>query len=192
MPKALPGLFLVAFLTLLAYGAARLPFLSVVGPLVVGLLLGMGWRAVFGLPGQAEAGARFAAKTILKVGIALLGVRLDFLLLAQVGPAVLLGLFFIERLGRRLGLSRGLRLALAVGTSICGASAIVAAAPIIGARDEEIGVSVSVISVLGTLLVLAYLAVYRLLEPSGDLYGVLVGSIFAGSRAGGRGGLHGG
>lgn len=184
MQKLLPGLTLVALLSGLAYAAARLPYLGVIGPLVLGLGLGLAWRAAAGLPPRAEPGARFAAKTLLKLGIVLLGVRLDFALLAAVGPAVLLGnvlvvglgIWLIERLGRRLGLSRGLRLALAVGTSVCGASAIAAAVPVVGARDEEAGISVSIISVLGVLGVLAYLAAYALFEPPATLYGVLVGS----------------
>lgn len=182
--QLLPGLGMVTALTALAYAATLIPTLSVIGPLVLALVVGLFWRAIFGLPASAAPGTRFAGKTVLKIGIVLLGIRLDFVTLLEVGPVVLLGnilvvcggLVFVEWLGRQMGLDRGLRLALAVGTSICGASAIVAAVPIIRATDEEAGVSVTVISVLGTVAVLGYVALSALLDIPTPVYGVLVGA----------------
>lgn len=182
--QLLPGLTLVTVLTAAAYLAAEVPVLSVIGPLVLALLVGLAWRAAVGLPASAAAGARFAGKTVLKIGIVLLGIRLDFLLLVEVGPVVLLGnvlvvcggLVFVEWLGRKMGLDRGLRLALAVGTSICGASAIVAAVPIIRATEEDAGVSVTVISLLGTLAVLGYVLLAAVVDVPIQVYGLLVGA----------------
>jgi uncharacterized integral membrane protein (TIGR00698 family) len=182
--QLLPGLALVSALTALAYLAATIPTLSVIGPLVLALVVGLVWRATLGLPARAAAGARFAGKTILKIGIVLLGIRLDFLLLVEVGPVVLLGnvlvvcggLVFVEWLGRKMGLDRGLRLAIAVGTSICGASAIVAAVPIIRATDEDAGVSVTVISLLGTVAVLGYVLLAAVVDVPIPVYGILVGA----------------
>lgn len=178
-----PGLALVAALTGLSYLLAAAPGLSVMGPLVVALVVGLAWRSLAGLPAAAEPGATFAARTLLRVGIVLLGVRLDFALLAQVGPAVLLGsllvvalgLLGIERLGKLAGLPRGLRLGIAVGTSICGASAILAAVPATRMKDEEAGVSVGIISALGTVGVLVFALSSSVLGPSDRLYGFLVG-----------------
>lgn len=182
--QLLPGLALVTALTAAAYLAAAAPALSVIGPLVLALVVGLAWRATVGLPTRAAAGARFAGKTVLKIGIVLLGIRLDFLLLLEVGPVVLLGnvlvvcggLVFVEWLGRKMGLDRGLRLAIAVGTSICGASAIVAAVPIIRATDEDAGVSVTVISLLGTLAVLGYVLLAAVVDVPIPVYGILVGA----------------
>ena len=178
-----PGLLLVTGLTGLSYLLVRVPGLGVLGPLVLALLIGLAMRAAVGLPRAAAAGATFSAKTLLRIGIVLLGVRLEFGLLLQVGPAVLLGsllvvtlgVFGIERLGRLAGLPRGLRLAIAVGTSICGASAILAAVPTARIGDEEAGASVGIISVLGTIGVLLFSLASSLLEPGEQLYGLLVG-----------------
>jgi uncharacterized integral membrane protein (TIGR00698 family) len=181
--RLLPGLALVALLSALSYLLAAIPGLAVMGPLVIALVNGILWRAAAGLPAAAEPGARFSARTLLRVGIVLLGVRLDFALLAQVGPAVLLGSLLvvtvgivgIERLGKLAGLPRGLRLGIAVGTSICGASAILAAVPATRMKEDEAGVSVGIISVLGTVGVLLFTLFSSLLGPSDRVYGLLVG-----------------
>lgn len=177
------GLALVAALTAVSYLLAAVPALTVMGPLVIALVVGLVWRAAAGLPVAAAPGASFSARTLLRIGIVLLGVRLDFALLAQVGPAVLLGSLLvvalgivgIERIGMLAGLPRGLRMGIAVGTSICGASAILAAVPAARMNEEEAGVSVGIISVLGTLGVLLFAFASSLLEPSELIYGFLVG-----------------
>jgi uncharacterized integral membrane protein (TIGR00698 family) len=183
LPRQFPGLALVAALTALTYLLATVPALAVVGPLVLALLIGLLWRSLVGLPSLLAAGAAFSAGTLLRLGIVLLGVRLDFGLLASVGPLVLLGslavvtlgVLGIDRLGKLAGLPRGLRLGLAVGTSICGASAVLAAIPATRMKNEEAGISVGVISVLGTLGVLGFAVFSSLLEPSEQIYGLLVG-----------------
>ena len=180
----MPGLALATALTVVAYLAARLPGLGVIGPLVLALLAGLVWRAGIGLPSSAAPGVRFASKTVLKIGIVLLGIRLDFAVLAQVGAAiliadvlvVLLGLASVEWLGRRWGVEPGLRLAIGVGTAICGASAIVAAVPILRASDEDAGVSISVISVLGTLGVFGWVLVANIFSIPIETYGLWVGA----------------
>ncbi|HEX7005366.1 MAG TPA: putative sulfate exporter family transporter [Trueperaceae bacterium] len=180
----IPGLALVGLLTAVSYLLARVPALALMGPLVVALVVGLAWRALAGLPGPAAAGARFSARTLLRLGIVLLGVRLDFGLLVKVGPEVLLGSLLvvtlgicgIEWLGRLAGLPPGLRRGIAVGTSICGASAILAAAPSTRMSDEEAGVSVGIISTLGTLGVLVFALLSSLLEPADRIYGFIVGS----------------
>ena len=182
--RLLPGVALTALLTGLAYGLDHLPGLHLLGTLGIALVLGMLWRALFGWPERAVPGARFSAKTLLNLGVILLGVRLDFVLLYRAGLTVLLldllvvttGLLVIERLGKVMGLSRGLRLALAVGSSICGASAIAAAVPIIGANDDEVSVAVGIVSLLGTLGVLGYGLAGPLLGWSPAHYGLMTGA----------------
>ena len=182
--RLLPGVALTALLTGLAYGLDHLPGLHLLGTLGIALVLGMLWRALFGWPERAVPGARFSAKTLLNLGVILLGVRLDFVLLYRAGLTVLLldllvvttGLLVIERLGKLLGLSRGLRLALAVGSSICGASAIAAAVPVIKANDDEVSVAVGIVSLLGTLGVLGYSLAGPLLGWSPAHYGLMTGA----------------
>lgn len=162
---------------------ARVPLIQPVGPLVVALFVGMAWRATAGVPERVVGGAAFAARDLLRVGIVLLGVRLDFGLLVSVGPAVVvgsvmvvgLGVWAITQLGRRLGLPPGLRLAVAVGTSICGASAVLAAASATRIEEEEAGVAIGIISLVGTVGVVAFTLLANLLHPDPHHYGLVVG-----------------
>lgn len=180
----LQGAALVLPLTLLAWVLARLPGLGVLGPLGLALLLAALARALFGLPRGAEPGVRFFARPLLRVAIVLMGVRLDFTRLAQAGPRVLLvdvlvvflGALFVAWLGARLSVRRPLALLLGVGTSVCGASAIAAAGPLVRAEEDDVAVSIGLISLLGTIGVVCYPALGRLLHLPDAAYALLCGA----------------
>lgn len=183
-PALLPGLALVAALTALAYLLSTLPGLRILGALGLALLLGLGTRGLVRLPAAVYPGAAYAGRTLLRLGVVLLGVRLNFALLAHAGLRVLLldvaivtvGLLSMSAFARRLGLPRGLGLAVAVGSSICGASAIAAAAPVIGADEDEVTVGVGVCSLLGTLGVVGYSLLAPVLHFGAERYGLMTGS----------------
>jgi len=180
-----PGLALVVVLTFAAFEFARLPGARLLGPLVLALLAGAAWRlAARGPTAWAEPGARHAAKTWLRLGIVLLGVRLDMRALAAVGPTVLVGSVLgvavafavVETLGRRMGVPRDLRRSVAVGTGVCGASAIAAALPVLRAEERHASLSVAVVSVLGTLGVVAFAAWDATALASGRLLAAVAGA----------------
>lgn len=180
----LPGLGIAAAITVVAYLLAEVPGLGVIGALGIALFIGIAVRAVVGLPDSAHAGTNFAAKVLLRVGVVLLGVRLNFALIGEAGVAVLLldalvivsGVIFIERVGKWLGMGLSLRLAVAIGSSICGASAIAASSQVVKASDDEVSVSVGVVSILGTFGVLAYAVLGGALGLGETVYGLLAGS----------------
>ncbi|SRR6266542_3929593 len=130
-----PGLAVAVALAGVSYAVAMIPGVKVMGPLTVALIVGIAVRAVMGMPGRLIEGTRFSARSILRVGIVLMGARLDFGLVAKVGPRVLVldlaiiaaGIAGIAWIARRFGVPRQLATLLAVGTSVCGASAVVAA-----------------------------------------------------------------
>ena len=174
---------MVVALALAAGALARIPGLGLFGPLLLALLLGLAVRTVLGGATWPAAGARFAASVLLKLGIVLLGVRLDFAVLGRVGLPVLLGsvlavalgITVVLRLGRLLRLPAGLRTSLAVGTGVCGASAILAALPTLDIEERDGAVAVGMISVLGTVGVVAFAAGAALLHPAPVTYGLLIG-----------------
>lgn len=190
-----PGLLLsatIAFLAVLLAGLpgvktglfSGLPIINILGALGWALMLGIIWRSALGLPSGCKAGVSYSARTVLRLGIVLLGVRLNFANLASSGLLILAldalivfaGIVAVERIGRALGLSKGLRLALAFGTGICGASAAVAAGSVAGASDEEVSIAVGTVSLLGTLGVLGYIVLREPLGLTPQQYGLLTGS----------------
>lgn len=178
------GVGVTALVAVTALWLARLPGLAHLGPLTTALLLGLACRLVRPLPAELSAGLAFSARTLLRLGIVLLGVRLNLALVLEAGPRILLldltvitaGLIGITWLGRRLGLEPTLAALIAVDSSICGASAVAAAAPALRARDEDTTLVIPLCSLIGTAAVLGYTWMQHI-HPVSDLhYGLMAGS----------------
>jgi uncharacterized integral membrane protein (TIGR00698 family) len=167
----LPGLALAAVVAWLGMrssewigqdlmGFPKSPISGILMAIVIGLLLGN----IFSLPRIFRPGIQFGLRNILRLGIILLGIGLsigDVLQLGVLGIPVILfcitgGLLLTSWLGRRLNLSPRLCTLIAVGTSICGASAIVATGPAIDADEEEITYAIANVTVFGLLAMFLY------------------------------------
>lgn len=106
----------------------------------------------------AGAGVAFAAKHLLRAGVALLGFRISLGELADVGVlgfAVAVAVIACTMAatlaaGRALGVPRELRLLVATGTAVCGASAIAAMASATGGDDDDIGYAILTVTIFGT------------------------------------------
>jgi len=167
----LPGVALAAALALLSGWAAEAIGVDVLGfertplsPILVAILLGIGVRNSLGLPGVYEAGLQLCLKRILRIGVALLGMRLSLSAAGAIGlvavPIVIgciaSALLLVSWINRALGQPRRLGTLIAVGTAICGNTAIVATAPVIGATDDEVSYAVGCITVFGLLALMGY------------------------------------
>lgn len=141
-------------------GFEKSPVSGIMMAIIFGLIIGN----VITLPEWVRPGVRFSLKIILKAGIILLGIRLSLGEVVRVGalgiPVILLcivGAILIARwLSRRLGLSDRLSTLIAIGTSICGATAIVATGPAIEAKEEEITYAVANITLFGIIAMFLY------------------------------------
>jgi len=161
-----------------------LPVVRHVGALALALLLGLGLRGAWRVPVAWSGGVSWVAKALLRLGIVLLGVRLDLLRVWEAGLSILVtsasvvvcGLIGISWLGRRLGLDPVLATLIAVDSSICGGSAVAAAAPVVGARERDIALVVPLCSLFGTVLMLGYTLVQQCWPVSELRYGMMVGT----------------
>ncbi len=159
----LPGL---AFAAAIAVAAKALSFATngQVSAILLAIVFGILWRNLRGVGGWAEPGLDFAAKTLLRIGIALIGLRLTFALLAGVSlvavpivvACIVVSLVAAVGLGRLFGIAPGIRHLLAAGTAICGCTAIVAIAPILRSRQQDIGISIACIVLFGSLAMVGY------------------------------------
>ena len=137
---------------------------SPVSPIMMAIILGIVVRNVFRLPTWIDPGIKFGLTRVLRIGIVLLGIRLSLGEVGEIGlkslpiiiGTVAAALIIVTWLSRRVGLSGRLGTLIAVGTSICGATAIVATAPTIGARDNETSYAVACITLFGVAAMLAY------------------------------------
>jgi uncharacterized integral membrane protein (TIGR00698 family) len=163
---------------------ARLPGLQVMGPLTLALILGLLLRAAAGPLPWSDAGSKLCARPVLRLGVFLMGARLDFALVAKVGVRILMldvvliciGLVGIAALARAFRVPAKLATLLAVGTSICGASAVVAAGSVIRGEEEDVTLAVALCGVLGTAGVLGYVLVGPHLSLTVSQLAVLSGS----------------
>ncbi len=152
-------------------------------PVVVGVLLGLA-VGLFQLPRQKlKPGIDFAGKTILEAGVVLLGFKLDFRHLMELGPLALVGVVILVPLvvlagiglGRLFGLSPKLAVLIGVGSGICGSSAIAAVAPCIEAEEKESVLAIGGLSVLGAFAVIVYTALSYVVPLTNIQYGVWSG-----------------
>ena len=194
--KALPrgtvhGLLFLIVLTLLVHVLSLVPFLHDLrlSPMVLGVIVGMilanTVRSQF--PESWDGGLKIASKQILRAGIVLYGFRLSFdTLLAVGGGAILIDVIIVagtlilgNYLGRALGLDKDERLLISSGSAICGAAAVLATEPVVGAKPHKTVVAVATVVLFGTLSMFGYPLLYRagLLDAlSPQAVGVYTGS----------------
>lgn len=159
-----PGLVLVGVITGAGYSLREMPGLVIFSPMILAVIIGMLFANTVGVAASAKDGIRFSQKTLLRLAIVLLGFQLTVDQAASIGVggfglvALTLAATFLFTIGvaRLLGVERRLAQLIAAGTSICGASAIVAANTVTNARDEDVAYAVASITLFGTVAMLAY------------------------------------
>jgi uncharacterized integral membrane protein (TIGR00698 family) len=189
--QILPGLLLLAavgyagkFLerSFTAYGKAHHLTLPNIEYVLWAIVLGLIIANTTGVPASFKPGVA-TYEFWLKAGIVLLGSR--FLLgdvlklggvsLVLVAIEIAFSLVFMTALGRAFGLKPKLTTLLAVGSSICGVSAIIATKGAIDADDEDSSFAIAAILALGALALFIFPLVGRWLGMSDQAYGLWAG-----------------
>jgi uncharacterized integral membrane protein (TIGR00698 family) len=146
------------------------------------ILLGLVISNTLGVPAMFRAGVA-TYEFWLKTGIVLLGarfligdvLRLGGLSLGLVLIEVALSLTFMTLLGRWFGLRPKLTTLLAVGSSICGVSAIIAAQGAIEADEEDSSYAIAAVLALGAISLFLFPVVGHGLHLSDRAYGLWAG-----------------
>jgi uncharacterized integral membrane protein (TIGR00698 family) len=169
--KLIPGILAVAILTWVSIILSDFIGLQLMGfenspvsPVMLAIILGMLIGVIIQIPKVFGSGINFAVKKILRLGIILLGIRLtifDVLKLGSFGipivaVCILGALWFTTWINKQLNLPERLGTLIAVGTSICGVTAIVATSPAIGAEEDESTYAVATITVFGLFATIIY------------------------------------
>ena len=148
-------------------------------------MLGFLWRNVAGFGSWARPGIDFAGTALLQAGIALIGLRLTLALLAGVSlvalPVVIacvaVALISAITLGRWLRIAPGIRRLLAAGTAICGCTAMITIAPLVRARQEDLGISIACVVLFGSLAMVGYPWLAHLIfGPDAKAVGMFLGA----------------
>ncbi|MCX6560894.1 MAG: putative sulfate exporter family transporter [Candidatus Aminicenantes bacterium] len=117
-------------------------------------------------------------------GVILIGATLNFRdfrtqgarMLAVILVTMFVSFVVIYALARVFKLPAALATLLAVGTTICGGSAIAITAPLIKAREEETSYAIGTITLWGLLAILVYPQIARLLGVGDVAFGVFAGT----------------
>ncbi len=131
---------------------------------ILALLLGIILGNVFTVPNSVRPGIKFSRGVLLRLGIVLIGIRLaigDVFKLGLMGLPIIIGcigtaLLVTYFLSNKLNQPRRLGSLIAVGTSICGISAILATSTAIEATEEETAYAIAVVTLFGLVAVLIY------------------------------------
>ena len=169
--RVVPGVLVAIALALLARsmadsvakGAIGLPRIPL-SPVMYAVLLGMLWRNTLGVPAWSSDGLNWAMHRLLRTGIALVGLRLTLagasaiaitalpVALACLATALIAGI----TISRMLSVPHRLGVLLAIGTAVCGCTAVVAMSPVIRAKHAETAFAVTCVVLFGCVAMLLY------------------------------------
>tara|TARA_B100000963_G_scaffold54627_1_gene42782 strand:- start:299 stop:1384 length:1086 start_codon:yes stop_codon:yes gene_type:complete len=142
------------------FGTTKSPISTVLIAILLGIIMG---NAFTPRPGMM-IGLDFTQQYILKLGIVFLGIRLSFDEFLKFGyialPLIIICiigvLILIKLLIKKVSISSKMSYLIAIGTSVCGATAIVATAPVINAKKTEIAYAIANITLFGVIAMLIY------------------------------------
>ncbi len=185
MSKIWKGLVLSLVIALPSYVLGRL--IPVVGGPVFAILIGMIVAIFLKDKTPFAGGLKFTSKKILQWAVILLGFGMNLSVVAETGlqslPIILstisTSLIVAFFLSKALKTSKNTSILIGVGSSICGGSAIAATSPVIGADDEEVAQSISVIFFFNVIAALVFPTLGTFIgfdTASGDAFGIFAGT----------------
>jgi uncharacterized integral membrane protein (TIGR00698 family) len=189
---ALPGIAVAVVLAFLAQSAASelaggiagLPKLPI-SPVMCAVVLGMLWRNTLGVPRFATEGLEWVMRGLLRTGIALVGLRLTLSgasAIAATALPIAVSCICVALLGaalicRLFGVPPRLAVLLAVGTAVCGCTAVIAVAPAIRARNDETAFAITCVVLFGCAAMLSYPSLAAVFFSTTPIYaGVFLGT----------------
>ena len=176
-----PGAALTLAGTAVALSVGHL--VPALNPMLVAIVLGAALGNTGRVPTRAAAGLAFSSRTLLRIGIALLGLQLvlgditalGWQVIVLVVVIVVMGIVGTLALGGALGLGWTQRLLIACGFSICGAAAVAAVDSVSDSDEEEVLTAVTLVVVFGTLMIVAVPVLSTMLGLSDTAAGMWAG-----------------
>ncbi|WP_239745335.1 putative sulfate exporter family transporter [Mammaliicoccus sp. F-M27] len=173
--------FIIAIVSILL---SNLPILNKVGALAIAIITAIMYRHFKGYPTQIESGIAFSSKKLLRLAIILYGLKLNLSTIIHQGSTLLIfdvgvvafAICFIMLLNKIIKGDKNLVLLLGIGTGVCGAAAIAAISPILKSKERDIGISVGLVAIMGTIFSLTYTLLFALFPMDPTAYGIWSGA----------------
>lgn len=182
--SVVPGLLLTSAIAAAASGLHALPGISTLSPMILSIFIGIAFHNFVRTPTWAKTGVAFSLRRILRLGVVLLGLQLTAQQVAAVGGIglaviviTLICTFLVTTwVGRLLGVNAQLTQLIAAGTSICGASAVIATNTVTNASDEDVAYAIACVTVFGSVAMFGYPLLLEVFQLSPHAYGLWAGS----------------
>jgi uncharacterized integral membrane protein (TIGR00698 family) len=167
----IPGIVLAFVLYTLSQGFNNIIGIELLGyeksPIstaMIAILIGMFFGNIFQMRDNFVKGLDFTQKYILKLGIICLGIQLkpfEFLEFGAIAiPLIIICivsvLMVIKLLIKKLKIPTRMAYLISIGSTVCGTTAIMATAPVIGAKKNEVSYAIANITLFGILSMLIY------------------------------------
>ena len=154
------GIYLSNFIGSIFFNLNKSPISPIMLSIIIGLIIGN----MIKIPSIFSEGIKFTLKFVLRLGIICLGIRLGFLDILKVGviglpliiACIIISILIVNYFCKLLNVPSKIGSLIAVGTSICGASAIVATSPAINANKEEVTYAIANITIFGIIAMFVY------------------------------------
>ena len=178
---ALLSIKLSSYIGISILNLSKSPISPIIISIIIGTIIGNSIKNL----DLYDEGFTFAIKYLLKLGIIFLGIRLsisDIFIYGSQGlvviiPCIAISILIVKSLRNKLNVSENLSLLIAVGTSICGATAIAALAPAINAKKEEISYAIANITVFGLFAMFLYpMVAYTVFNDNSLSVGLFLGT----------------
>lgn len=187
MKKNLAGVIFSLAISFLSIYISEIAFIKNtfhMNAFIIAIFLGFILSNVMEIHAIFKDGITFTLKKLLRLAIILLGFKISLMEISEIGLkglivitiAVSTCFMFTIWVGKKIGVEKKLTLLLASGTSICGASAIIATSGVIKAEEKDSAISVAVISIMGTISMILYPIIFHAFGLSENLYSVWTGS----------------
>lgn len=177
------GISFTFLIALLGFLLTWIPGFSLIGQLACAIILAVIYRHFFGYPQVLQAGITFSSKRLLRLAIMLYGIKLNMAVIFQEALGLLArdALVIVFAIGLTMWLAKiwkadkSISLLLGVGTGVCGAAAIAAVAPIVGAKEEDTAIGVGIIALMGTFFAIGYTLIRPFLPLLPTDFGIWAG-----------------
>jgi len=182
--RIVPGALLTIAIAGAAFLVHRVPGVEMLSPLILAIVIGTALHNFIGTPAWAKPGVTFSLRRVLRLGVILLGLQLTAEQVTQVGAsglliiaASLVGAFaFTTWLGHVMGVERKLTQLIAAGTSICGASAVIATNTVTQGEDEDVAYAIACVTIFGSIAMLTYPLLAAVLKLDAHAFGLWAGA----------------
>jgi uncharacterized membrane protein YadS len=159
----LSGLFLKWVIAGAAFAIRQLPGMATSSPMILSMVIGILFCNIVGTAAWAKRGVTSSLRG-LRIAAVLLGLQLTSSQVIEIGGGGLSTIAATARvcfaftiwIGELVGVEPKLAQLIAAGTSICGASAVIASNTVTTAHDQDVGYAIACITVFGSVAMFAY------------------------------------